>query len=302
MSVWHIMTVGMGTDGIVRYTSVRQVSEEERASIEAASVRLDEILDRLLWRVVQHNYGSVQTLDEQIELVLERKDISTRRQQDILLSMSATAIVNFLAAMRMYLEQSEMVLKRLDREDARNRFAPWKSVCSAEYDDHFAYRFLDRFRNYVLHVGQPIHRFQVTRSVADPTSPNAALPPITRVFLSESPSELLSRYSKWNTVKPDLESLTTPIDILEQIGIAMECLVRVEQAYIEAFLPELGQAADTLRQHLGNPEEYQTSLVLATVPHAETGQVAESHIAEIDLDRFGLAHQIVMQASAESRD
>lgn len=295
MSVWHIMTVDTGIDGQVQYTPVRQITDKERASIEAASVQLDDILDRLPWRVVQHNYESVHTLGEQIEQVLERQDISTRRQQEVLHSISIAAIVNFLATMRMYLDQSEMVLKRLDRADARDRFGLWKNVCSAEYDDHFAYRFLCEFRNYVLHLGQPIHSYQVTRSVADRAKPTAPLPPITRVFLSESPSELLSRYDRWKTVKPDLESLTTPIDILEQVEIAMECLVRIEQAYIKAFVPELRRAADTLRQHIGNPEEHQTNLVLGTLPHAEVGHTTEYQLIEIDLDRLHLANQIALQ-------
>ena len=292
MSNWHIAVVGADTDGTATITPVRSISDDERISIEVALVQIDEILDRVLWRVLEHNFASVQSLSAQIALLLESKTIPAKRKQDTIRSLSVATIVNFLTAMHMYLEQSELVLKRLDKQDGGQRFGPWKRVCSAEYDDHFAYRFLRRFRNYVIHLGQPINTYKVTQAVADPAKPMAPVPPITRVFLSESPHDLLMRYDGWKTVKTDLKSLATPIDLLEQIEIAMECLPRVEQAYIKAFLPELRQATETLKQHIGDSGNYQGDLVLGTDPQSDGGQKIAYQFSEIDTDKVRLASQI----------
>ena len=143
--------------------------------------------------------------------------------------------------MRMFLDQSEAELKRQEKLDGIDRFSAWKTACSSEYDDFFAYRFLYRFRNFVQHVGLPISSWTISSSLkaSDEIVERVLLgePPInneynreelvTQIYLSESPRDLVDKFDDWKTLKHELQSLTTEIDLSEQIHICMECLARV---------------------------------------------------------------------------
>ena len=111
--------------------------------------------------VVQHllflskNYRAFIDLEQEI-----RDQVLTRRAPptELLRIRIATTIVNYLTSMKMFLDHSELDLKRRDDKDSGVRFKNWRIDCSAEYDDYFAYRFLYRFRNYILHIGLPLSR------------------------------------------------------------------------------------------------------------------------------------------------
>lgn len=299
MSDWHITAVTSNASGKPSFRPIRQLTDEERASTDAALVKLDEVLDRMLWRVLQHNYEQIKILSDQIAAVLGRKDIPMREAQDAALTGAVTAIVNFLAAMRMYLDQSELDLHRMDEKDNGERLEPWKRVCSAEYDDHFAYRFLYRFRNYVQHRGRPISTFQMTRTAADPSSPSSSEPPRTQVFLGEEPQVLIEQYDRWSAVENDLAALSTPIDIIEQIEIAMECLARVEQAYITTLLPEIRQAAETLQAVLGDLDSIDHGLVVAHFPEHDGGPLLTFQFSDLDIDRVRLAMRLAAHSETD---
>lgn len=302
MSDWHIAAVSSDNTDELSIRTIRQLTDEERASTEAALVKLDDVLDRMLWRVLQNNYEHIKILGGQIASILGRRDIPMRDAQDVALTAAVTAIVNFLAAMRMHLDQSELDLNRMDEKDNGERVDTWKRVCSAEYDDHFAYRFLYRFRNYVLHRGRPISTFKMTQSAADLSSPNAAEPPHTQVFLGEEPQVLIEQYDGWSAVEDDLAALSTPIDLIEQIEIAMECLARVEQAYITTLLPEIRQAAETLRAVLGDLDSVSHSLVVAQFPQHDGGPLLTLQFSEIDIDRVRLAMRLTAHGEAITSD
>lgn len=227
--------------------------------------------------------------------MLDRRDMPTHKSRDAGMTLAVSAVMNFLTAMRMYVDQTERDLKHRDQDDDGVRFDVWRSVCAAEYDDHFAYRFLYRFRNYVLHRGLPISDAAVTKTAPSPESPTAFDPPIIRVFLGESPQSLIEQYDGWSAVKSDLASLTTPIDIVEQIEIAMECLIRVEQAYIEALRPELRSAAEVLQQVLGDPDSYEGAPHLIRYPEGVEASTLKLNINEIDVDRVRAAMQLAAQ-------
>lgn len=300
MSEWHIATLGWGADGEARLDAIRVLADDEHSRTQDALRLLDEVLDRVLWRVLKHNYANCQALGRQIVEMLDRRDTPTHKSRDAGMTLAVSAVMNFLTAMHMYLDQTERDLKHRDQDDGSERFDGWRSVCAAEYDDHFAYRFLYRFRNYVLHRGLPISNSAVTKTAPSPESPTAAGVPTTRVFLGESPQSLIEQYDGWSAVKSDLASLTTPIDVVEQIEIAMECLVRVEQAYIEALRPELGGAAEVLKQVLGYPDSYEGALHLIRVPEGVEASTLKLDINEIDVDRVHAAMQFTAQEQANA--
>lgn len=295
MSEWRIATLGWGADGEARLDAVRVLADDEHYRTQDALRVLDEVIDRVLWRVLKHSYANCQALGRQIVEMLERRDMPTHKSRDAGMTLAVSAVMHFLTAMHMYLDQTERDLKHRDRVDDRKRFDGWRSVCAAEYDDHFAYRFLYRFRNYVLHRGLPISTSAVTKTAPSLEAPTASDPPTIRVFLGESPQRLIEQYDGWSTVKSDLASLTTPIDLVEQSEIAMECLVRVEHAYIGALGPELRGAAKVLEQVLGDLDSYDGALHLIRFPEGAETDRFKLDINEIDVDRVRAAMQFAAQ-------
>jgi hypothetical protein len=65
-------------------------------------------------------------------------------------------LVNLLTSTRLYLDQLPQHIGDCDLEDTRS-VALVKARCSAEYDKHFEFRFMEALRNYVQHRGIPVH-------------------------------------------------------------------------------------------------------------------------------------------------
>ena len=297
MNDWWIGTAQENSDGTPRFTGVRGLSDDEHERLTSTLVTLRNILGRTAWRVLQSNFVSFKLLEKQI---MSHGDDASGLQRDPYAIQIAvtTSIVNFLSAMRMFLDHSETELKRLDREDGSTKFSSWQKTCEAEYDDYFAYRFIWRFRNYVQHVGLPVAAWNLDTSLTHPEEFVAralAGEPIsdiatdkakiaTRIFLSESPADLIEKFDSWSTVKEDLGSLTTEIDLSEQIHMCMECLERVELAYRDAFQMELSQCVSTFKGIVGELQDYAGRPMLMT--WTQESPYVTIQIADLEIERF----------------
>ena len=299
MSAWWIATAQVNTDGVAQITAERELSDDEYERLVSALIARRKILDRTAWHVVQSNFASFGFLEEQLMSHDSGATLNLRRDPDAIQVAVTTSVVNFLLAMRMYLDHSETELKRLDQYGGTTKFPSWKGVCSAEYDDYFAYRFLCRFRNYVQHVGLPINAWNLSTSLthSDEVMAQAlAGEPLsdidtdtasttTRIFLSESPADLIERFRNgWSTVKEDLESLTSEIDLSEQIHICMECLTRVEHAYRDAFQEELSQCVSAFAEIVGDLQDYTNPPLL--LRWAQEGPRVTAEMMDLGIERF----------------
>ena len=309
MNGWSIAIAQEGADATPTFTEVRGLSDDEYEYLASALVTLRNILGRTAWRVLQTNFASFHRLEKQI---LSHGDDSTsgiRQNPDSIQIAVTTSIVNFLSTMRMFLDHSETELKRLDQVDGTDKFPSWKDTCSAEYDDYFAYRFLYRFRNYVQHVGLPVSAWNfssslkrsdeiVARTLAGEAPSDIATDRdelTTQIFLSESPMDLIEKFDSWKTVKEELESLTTEIDLSEQIHICMECLTRVELAFQDAFQTELSQCVSTFSEIIGDLQHYASRPLLLKV--TQESPLVTMEMMDLEIERFVEATRVIANST-----
>ena len=97
-------------------------------------------------------------------------------------------------------------------------------------------------------------------------------------------SDLIKNYKKWSTVKAELESLTTEIDLSEQIHMVMECLTRIAEAFQEQFKEELLQGVNDFKTIIGNFEDYPSRPFLAKI--FEERPVFNIEMMDLEFERF----------------
>ena len=308
MSYWSLMVGELGQDDEPVFNATRKLSDDEFQRLSAANELFRRILGQMTWSVLQHNYMRFVLLEQQLRQDITSRTTTKPLPTDGFQIAIVASIVNFLAAMRMFLDQVQTELKRLDGTDNGRRFSAWKSVCSSEYDDYFAYRFLYRFRNYVLHVGLPLSACDISVSLKDadelkrraisgePLTDNLGDSPevVVQILLGESPSDLLKNYDEWSTVKTDIESLTTEIDLAEQIHVGMECLTRIKEAYLAQFQVELLRGVNDFKAIVGSHTDYQSRPCLAQIPEDTSASVVlDMTMIDLEFERFLQAEQFL---------
>ena len=305
MTEWRIAVSQEDGDGTPVFTEVRRLSDHEYERLESAILTLRHILGRTAWSILQSNYESFRLLEAQLVSKEDDSFSPLRLGHDAVQIAVTTAIVNFLFAMRMFLDQSEAELKRLDETDGTDRFSLWKAACSAEYDDWFAYRFLYLFRNYVQHIGLPVATWNISSSLTDSdaivartrlgespvVSEEERGDVVTRIFLAESPRDLLQKYGRWKTVREDLESLTTEIDLSEQIHVCMECLARVALAFQDLFSSELAVAVKDFKAVVGDLGDYASRPMLLKL--SQDDPVWTATMMDLEIAKFVQAERLV---------
>lgn len=306
MSYWSLAVNEPRQDGQAVLNATRRLSDDEYERLCAANQAFRRILGQTTWSVLQYNYSCFVLLEQQLREDIAGRSTTLPIHADTIQVPIISSVVNFLTSVRMFLDQSETELKRLDKTDDGNRFSAWKEVCSSEHDYYFAYRFLYRFRNYVQHVGLPLSVWNVSvslkrsdelvsRAVAgesplDHMSADEEL--VVQILLGESPSDLIENYDGWSAaLKAELESLTTEIDLSEQIHIVMDCLKRVVRAFQEQFKEELAKGVTDFKEIIGNLHDYQNRPVLAHIIEDSPRFTVE--LVDLDFERFMQAERSI---------
>ena len=167
MDGWCIAIAQETPDGTPTFSSVRQLSDDEHRRLESVILTMCGTLGRTSWHVLQQNFLAFCAIEKGLLDSVDGPFASHNFQPEPLQIAVTTTIVNFLSSMHMYLEHTERHLKQADKADGGDRAAAWDAARHAEYDDYFAYRFLYKFRNYVQHVGLPLHALSIEHSLKD---------------------------------------------------------------------------------------------------------------------------------------
>ena len=282
MSYWILADISRESANEVNIKSVRTLTAQERKDLMASNVCFKSVLHRTTFVVLQHNYQAFCAVEREALAGTTRKNPPGRINVEVLRASLITAVVNYLTSMRMFLDHSQAELTRRDAEDGAKRLDTWKQACSDEYDDYFAYRFLYKFRNYIQHVGLPISNLEVSSRMDDDGGVTG------RIFLGESPDHLVNSFDKWSTVGDELKTLSTEIDLSEQIHISMECLNRIAEALLQEDIPELVASVHTFERIVGELDSYMGKPLL--VKFSE-GRPVEQTIP-LDVERYRIAAQI----------
>ena len=285
MTDWILADMSRDGEGKVSINQVRKLATHEYEGLIEAERCLKGMLQRTTFSVLLQNYRAFSALEQEALDLAASREAPPGFNPEELRTTLITAVVNYLTSMRMFLDHSGTELNRRDTRDGGKRLDNWKVVCNAEYDDYFAYRFLYRYRNYIQHVGLPLSSGSVSGSLGDDGQITGHL------FLGESPEHLVAEFDRWSTVGKELESLTTDIDLSEQIHVSVECLFRIAEALLREDMPELEASVNTLRSVIGDLDFYKGHPVL--VGRKDDKDPRTFEIGYLDSGRLQMAQEII---------
>jgi hypothetical protein len=151
--------------------------------------------------------------------------------------------LNFLTAMRTYLDHVETRLKRSYGDDSA-QIQEFKRVTASEFDGHFAYRFVSKLRNYTQHCGMPLGRILANSALPTPTPTEKEQHCIDFYFTRD---DLLRNFSSWGgIVKPELEKMPNDFPISGYLKQTAESLRRIDAVVTKIDQREVNQYMDFL--------------------------------------------------------
>jgi hypothetical protein len=238
------------------FTTVREFAEYEEYN--KASERLADFSnDRQLFTIVCWNYDDYNNLLKKYseELMRNPSTMDRLRLDAIVLDINRH-ILNYLSAVRSFLDHSETNLKKRYGPDSE-RVSRFTAACSNAYDNHFSYRFLYKLRNYAQHCGMPVGRVQFSKQLVDRHTKKVRY----TLSLYFSRDSLLSKYDAWGSeLTEEIQQFPPEFEINPHIDEMMKCLEKIESVLIEDDLPELIKSAqyiqeiiDSLKDRPGTP-------------------------------------------------
>jgi hypothetical protein len=190
-----------GEPGSYRLVTPFELSSDEFAELGRSVEAVAKTGLPFHYRVMESNYRTMLNSFEFVtkSIALGRQH-STMHPRDQTFTASAS-VVNWLTAVRLFLDHAETDLKRRFGASSRE-YDRFKAATQAAYDDDSScgYRFTYRFRNYVQHCGLPITSVNSTAADGPATT--------TRVVtLLLDRDELLAGFDGWGPVKTDVLGL-----------------------------------------------------------------------------------------------
>jgi hypothetical protein len=245
------------------------ISASEYEEIVAAVATLARLEPPFHAGLVERNYRDLQALYQfvTITLSLGREFASPNRKQ--LADSVATSIVNWLTAMRLFLDHEETELKRRFGKQSAEAEAFTAATANAFDADEPGYRFASKFRNYVQHCGVPLSSLDFARVPG--SNPRAK----QSVRLMVDRDELLAEFDGWGPVKKDLQAFPPKFELLPLIASAMNGIRDVRKACAEIDLDQALAQSAILAEVLDRIE--------STAPDGEPGvfryrQTTETHV------------------------
>ncbi|MDP9176276.1 MAG: hypothetical protein M3O61_01210 [Gemmatimonadota bacterium] len=227
---------------LTTFHALRSLTAEEIENFQHDSGLLHEFhRSREIVPLLLANAAEVQkatfAADQVLEFAEEERGVKARQAGGEL----NRALVNFLTAMRLYLDHTETRLKRRYGNKAPVVRA-FTTAASREFDDSAAYRILYKLRNYVQHCGLPVN----TAGVASKMGSKPGDPAVYEVAIGATVRVLLETYASWGKAKADLLAAGETIMPHLYVPSVLEALERIERKTLTAEIPELSGAATRL--------------------------------------------------------
>lgn len=184
---------------------IRDLSLEE---IKQYNMHIEKIYsledDFSLYFITTLNYNDLQqAIKEHSISIINTDDRSIARA--VMMDLNRR-LLNYMTSARSFVHHMETILKR-KFDDTSEEYKILKSATSKEYDDHFAYRFFYKLRNYSQHCGMPIDH--ISSQITFDTETNSISD--KKVMILFSRDRLLQNYSEWGPVKKDLLNMEEDI-------------------------------------------------------------------------------------------
>ena len=237
------------TDGI-EFRLLTEIIGTEYEEISAAIAAMARLEPPFHCVPVERNYCDLQAVYQFVTIILSLGREFATPDRNQLADSVATSIVNWLTAMRLFLDHEETELKRRFGKQPSEVEAFTAATAEAFDAEDPGYRFASKFRNYVQHCGVPLSRIDFVRLQG--SNPRAK----QSVRLLVDRDELLAKFDGWGPVKKDLQATRPSFELLPLIAIAMSGIRDVHKAC----------ARSTSTKHLNSPRCSWESLTGSRAP------------------------------------
>jgi len=227
------------------FQEVRPITEDEYERFVEARAKVSYYSNRMTIyegfnRNAQEFFGTLRGIIKQGVTVEMPDDLM---QASNMLEINRR-LLNVLMLFRTYLDHTESELKRRYTEDS-DRFRQFQQATANEYDNHFAYRFMYKLRNYAQHFDMPINGFSMFSEMIDSQDGSKGMQRGLKVEMSRD--TLLESGFAWSvTVKQDIEKQVDTFDIVPIIHELVKCLLRIHIAVGKAEVEDVKPYAEFL--------------------------------------------------------
>jgi hypothetical protein len=223
------ITYTLATIDTPNINGIRNLTIEEFEEISKEIEELEKFhSEDALYNLVELNYLD---LKARLDLYLNqyianpRLDLNEFSSQFIDLNR---LILNLLSSVRTYLDHTETRLKRTFGDNS-SEYKLFKRLTNECFDNHFAYRFLEKLRNYSQHCGLPTGTISLTEDEKGHT-----------LKLSLLRDSLLKNFDAWGSiVKPELQMQNAEFDIISLLEKKVELLKEINQKISSSLLKKL---------------------------------------------------------------
>lgn len=230
-----------GLEGPTDIRIIRDLSGAEVVSYRSAAREFFEYVHwHTLIAVVQENHrefgDSVQSLSTLRPKFDPKVEILTAVQLNV-----NRRLANFLSSARLFLDHTELRLKR--RYGKRSpEVEAFKSATSNAYDGVFAYRFFYRLRNYAQHCGMPVGGIVAESSVDE----SSRVERHTISYWFDVEQLLRVGDDVWGNLRPELEAGPDRLSVDEMAVQVMDELRGLSDRVVQIEYPRLQAAANVI--------------------------------------------------------
>ena len=245
------MNPELGVVSKKRIEALRELSDTEYEEYEKAHARLIRFAsDQHLFMIVRLNYDEYENLLKRyFEEYTKDPRMFWSRIEGMVLNINRH-IMNYLSAVRTFLDHSETNLKRRYGPNSQ-RVRRFRDACSSAYDNHFSYRFVSELRNYVQHCGMPLGELTLHSVEVDPHTKKVH----HSLAVKFNRDELLSNFRWKSRLTKEIQKLPLRFEITPHLAEMMKCLERINLTLFEDDLPELVQSAEYVQKLISNTKD-----------------------------------------------
>jgi hypothetical protein len=225
-------------------SEIRPLEDVEYQEIVIARNKLNYFATKHeLFRLVDANYMEYKTALTKCSKMYRENASRAKLFLDGMVFDLNRLVLNFLSAVRTFLDHAETKLKTTYGEESEN-FKVFKKSCSLCFDNCFSYRFLYKLRNYSQHVGMPITGLQTSSELVHVNPKEIEHKLGATVLKSDLLSDLkfnwgqYKKYDKFGNskeikIKDEISRLPDQIDINPYINELMHCIEKINATLCE---------------------------------------------------------------------
>lgn len=233
--------LGFVKNGLIEANEELSDSEYDEYRESSSYLKFFSTKQQLI-QIMRLNYESYKRfLKQSLEEYSKNPSIEYARFDYISLNINRH-LLNYLSSIRTFLDHTETILKKNYGNNSLE-VKDFKNVCSKSYDEHFAYRFLYRLRDYAQHCGMPLGKIEIDSKEDPPYSGKIT----TYLAVKFSRDTLLTNFDSWKRIRKEIEMQPPEFEINQHIDKVMECLEEINLTLIKADMPKALESAKKIQ-------------------------------------------------------